>query len=252
MAFTLALSDARTEVIHIAGIDGKTGSNGRHSPTRLNAILNREYRALLSRAGRLGLPHGLQNATGTLGSALASEDFISLDIPSAAAEVIGVDVRGAAGQASQWGKLDPLTWEQRRDVYLDRQGGALCGGVLPKHGIGFWATRTGPSVSTTTLTQGKLAIWPLRIAGLSYTLHYVQQWTAISSDTHVFLLHDGWDIWLLNRVAMVCAQRDTNKRTNFDTAQAAWLAADAELEFEAARLNRAGSAEPTPYGGINL
>lgn len=251
MAFTLALSDARAELIHLAAIDGKTGSNGRHSPTRLDAILNRTYRMLQSRAYQLGLPHGLANSTGTLGAALAGEDFISLTIPSAAAEVVGVDVQGALG-ATEWEKLDPLTWEQRRDVYLDRSGGVLCAGVMPKHGVGFWAQRLGPSVSGSTLTQGALAIWPTRVAGKAYTIHYASQVAVVSSDASVFLMHDGWDEWLLNKAAMACAQRDTNKRTNYDTARDAWLAADALLESQAARANRSGVISPTPYGGIQL
>ncbi len=248
MAFALALSDARTEVIHIGALDGQTGSNARHSPTRLNAILNRTYRALQSRAYQLGLPHGLANSTGTLGAALANEDFISLDIPAAASEVVGVDIRNA-----KWEKLDPLVWEQRRDLFIDNTGGrVLCDGVLPKHGVGFWAQRLGASVSGATLTQGALAIWPTSLTGKSYALHYCSQVTALSGDTHVFLMHDGWEDWLLNRAAMACIQRDTNKRSNYDTAKDAWLIADALLEAQAARADRAGVISPTPYRGINL
>ncbi len=253
MAFTMTLDDARTEVIHIAAIDGKTGSNGRHSPTRIAAILNRKYRALISRAGRLGLPHGLLQATGTLGSQLANEDYIELSAPALAAEVFGVDVRGGSIGSSKWQKLDPLSWEQRRDVYLDNAGGVLCAGVLPKHGVGFWATSQGPKVTQpATLVPAKLAIWPLRCAAASYTLHYASQWPGITSGTDSFLLHDGWDEWLLNAAAMVCAQRDSNKLKNYETANAAWLAADQMLEDQAARLDRSGFVEPTPYGGIQL
>lgn len=247
MAFGLALSDARTEVIHIAALDGQTGSNQRHSPTRLNAILIRAYRALQSRAYQLGLPHGLANATGTLGSPLASEDFVSLDIPAAASEVVGVDVRNTT-----WEKLDPLTWEQRRDVQVINGGRVMCEGVLPKHGVGFWAQRLGASVSGADLTQGKLAIWPPGLSGKAYTLHYCSQVTALAGDTHVFLMHDGWEDWLLNKAAMGCCRRDTNKRTNYDTAKDEWLIADALLEAQAARAGRAGTISPTPYRGVNL
>jgi hypothetical protein len=250
VAFALTLADADAELIHIAAIDGKTGANGRHSSTRRYALLNRAYRLLMSRSGQLGLPHGLANATGTLGTALAAEDFISLDIPATAAEVTGVDVRGAL-HGNTWDKLDPLDWEQRRDVYVDRTGGAFCAGLEPEHGVGFWATRLGPSVDTTALTQGKLAIWPLRIAGKSYTLHYVKQWPGITDATHVFLCHDGWDEWFINRAAMAVCQRDTNKKDNYDTAYLAWQLADADLEKQARRINRSGVIIPTPYEGRN-
>lgn len=252
MAFTLALSDARTEVIHLAAIDGQSGSNARHSSTRLNAILNRKYRSLLSRAGQLGLPHGLKNGgTQTLGSVLSGEDFISVDVPSEASEVIGVDVR--TGSSSKWQKLDPITWEQRRDMMVEAYDYRLHpGGALPSHGVGFWTMRQAPSVSGATLTAGKLAVWPIRLAGNQYQIHYVPTWTAITSDTHVFLLYEGWDEWLLNAAVMAITQRDTNKRDNFVLAQAAWAAADALLVQQASRLQRTGSAVPTPYGGINL
>jgi hypothetical protein len=238
MAYTLPLNDARTKLVYVAGIDGKNGANGRHSPTNLGLVLNWTYRELLSRAGQLGLPHGLTTTTGTLGAAETGEDFVSLDIPNGAAEVIGVDVRCGAKPE----KLDPITWEQRRDVCF----------LEPPHGIGFWATREGPSVSGSTLTAGKLAIWPTRLAGLSYTLSQVRQWVEITSGTDVFMLHEGWESWLLNKAAMAVAQRDTNTRGSFDTARDAWLTADALLEAQAGRFNRAGGGEPTPYCRVSL
>ncbi len=233
MAFSLALSDARTEVIHLAAIDGQTGASGRHSPTRLNAVLNRSYRELLSRAGQLGIEHGRRADTGALGSAVSGEDFINLDIPSTSADVISVDVK----IGDEWGKLDPLAWEQRRDTEC----------VEPPNGVGWWALRNGPSVSGSTLTQGSLAIFPTTLAGYSYTLYTVKQWVAITADSDIFLLHDGWDQWLINRAVMQVAQRDTNKRTNWDTANAAWVNADAVLMSQARRLNRSGVIVPTPY-----
>ncbi len=239
MAFSLALSDARTEVIHLSGIDGQTGASGRHSPTRLNAVLNRCYRELLSRAGQLGIEHGRQAATGTLGSAVSGEDFINLDIPASAADVIGVDVKSG----DDWGKLDPLAWEQRRDTEDH---------IEPPNGVGWWALRNGPSVSGSTLTQGSLAIFPTELAGYSYTLYTVKQWPGITSDSDIFLLHDGWDQWLINRAVMQVAQRDTNKRGNWDTANAAWVNADALLMSQARRLNRSGVIIPTAYRGARL
>lgn len=238
MAFSLALSDARTEVIHLAGIDGQTGSSGRHSPTRLNAVLNRSYRELLSRAGQLGIEHGRRADTGTLGSAVSGEDFINLDIPATSADVLGVDVKNGG----EWGKLDPLAWEQRRETDY----------ACPPNEVGWWALRNGPSVSGSTLTQGSLAIFPTDLAGYSYTLYTVKQWPGISSDSDIFLLHDGWDQWLINRAVMQVAQRDTNKRGNWDTANAAWVNADALLMSQARRLNRNGVIVPSPYRGVRL
>lgn len=252
MAYAIALSDIRTEVIHLAAIDGQSGSNGRHSSTRLNALLNRVYRKLLSRAGSLGIDHGRQPHTGTLGSAVSGEDFINLDIPSTASDVLDVDVKGGY-VGTQWRQLDAIPWEQRRDVDPSATDRIFPrNGISPMHGVGFWSLRSGPSVATTALTQGSLAIWPTRLAGLSYTLYTVKEWAGITSDTDVFLFHDGWDDWLINAAVMAVAQRDTNKRTNWDTARDAWATADALLMSQARRLQRSGSMQPTPYGGIQL
>jgi len=238
MAFSLALSDARTEVIHLAGIDGQTGASGRHSPTRLTALLNRTYRLLLARVGKVGSDHGRQASTGTLGSAVSGEDFINLDIPSSATEVLSVDVNNG----SDWGKLDPLAWDQRRDVE----------GMDPPNGIGWWALRNGPSVSGSTLTQGSLAIFPTELAGYSYTLYTVKQWPGITGDTDIFLCHDSWDEWLINRAVIAITRRDTNKRDNFVMAKDSWAEADEIVMSQARRLNRSGVIIPTAYRGARL
>src|SRR5690349_10402603 len=150
MATTLTLSDARTELIHLAAIEGKTGSDSRHPPARLNAILNRKYRELLSRAGQLGLPHGLTSGSATsLPAQLSGEDFISIDIPNGVSEVVGIDVR--CSSSDRWQKLDPIAWEQRRDVNCT---------LAARHGVGFWTVHKAPSVSGSTFTAGKIGVWP--------------------------------------------------------------------------------------------
>lgn len=244
MAYTLALSAARTKLIYVAAIDGKNGSNARHSTANLGSLLNWTYRELLSRAGQLGLPHGLTTTTGTLGSVASGEDYVSLAIPTTASEVIGVDVLGSS-TGSEWTALDPITWGQRRDVRS----------MVPSHGVGFWAQRLAPTVSGSTLTAGALALWAYgltSLAGLSYTLSQVIQWVEITSDTDVFLLHEGWESWLLNKAAMGCTARDANKRGNWEVVRDAWHAADALLMAQAARHNRAGAVEPAPYRGVIL
>lgn len=237
MPIALALSDARTEVIHLAAIDGKTGSNGRHSPTRLNAILNRKYRALRTRVSQLRYPQFLVPGSITPMPARASgEDYIELPMPAGVAELAGVDVK----VSNEWKRLDPTEFGQRRDAP----------NAPPPSGVGFWAVLQPPVPSTTTITAGKAAIWPATLAG-SYRLFSVETWADITTDSHVFMIYEGWDEWLLNAAAMACATRDGNKRGNYETCRDAWLAADALVVAGAARFGP-GYTEVSSYQGIQL
>lgn len=249
----MTLDTARTKLTYAAAIDGKTGANGRHSPTNLALVLNAAYRELIARAGTLGLPHGLTTTSGTLGAAVAGEEYVSLDVPNGAAEVVGIDVLGSS-TGTRWTMLDPIEWGQRRDLAPPY---GLCrdlrvGGLLPAHGVGFWTIREGASVSGSTLTAAKLALFPTKLSGLSYELHQVRQWVEITSGTDVFLLHDSWEGWLINKAAMAVCHRDTNKLKNYETARDLWGIADGILDDQARRMNRSGGGTPTPYGGIQL
>jgi hypothetical protein len=255
MPFALQLQDARSDLINLAGIDGKTGVNARHTTGNLNRLLNRKYRALRSRVSWAGLPHFLAT-TGQLSlpAAVSGEDFIEIPIPAASEEVVGVDVTTLGGR---WGSLDPLGWEQRRDVtdaaYFFTPF-ALRGQTLPQapRGVGWWAVNKAPAaVQATTISGGTVAIWPTQMTG-RYQLFSAQGWTDITTDTHVFVLYEAWDEWLLNAAAMAVCQRDRQKQDNYNAAKDAWQVADGLISQSAARLQRGGYSETTPYGGFNL
>jgi hypothetical protein len=80
----------------------------------------------------------------------------------------------------------------------------------------------------------------------------VQGWTDITVDGHVFVLYDAWDEWLLNAAAMAICQRDRQKKDAYDAALQGWTVADGLITQSAARLQRGGYSEVTPYGGFNL
>lgn len=238
MPIALTLLDARTEVIHLASIDGKTGANARHSPTRINAIVNRKYRALRSRVSQLGYPQFLvPGAITALPARTAGEDYIEVVLPGDVAEVAGVDVR----VRNEWQKLDPIEYGQRRDAPTMRA----------PSGVGFWSILQAPVPVTNAITAGRVMIWPHTLTG-SYQVDTVAAWSDITADANVFMLYEGWDEWLLNAAAMVVAQRDGNKKGNYETARDAWLAADALVVAGAARLQRGGHTDRSPYGGLDL
>lgn len=251
MPISIRLDDARTEIIHLAAIDGKTGANGRHAPARLNAILNRKYRAMRTRVSQLGYPQFLIPGAATpIPAAAANEDFIELPLGAGIAELGGVDVQRGTNQA--WARLDPISYEQRRDVGPDYVNQAYRGPYMrPPNGVGFWAILKAPAPSGAAITAGSASIWPKNLTG-NYKLFSVDAWTDITVDANVFMLYEAWDEWFLNAAAMVICTRDGNKRDTYEQAREAWLAADALIVKNASRLQRSGYIVPTSYGGIEL
>jgi len=152
-------------------------------------------------------------------------------------ELAGVDVR----VNGEWEQLDPIEFNQRRDGNV----------AIAPNGIGFWSIIEASVPSTNSITAGKIAVWPKNLQG-SYRLYSVTAWTDITSDTHVFMLYEGWESWLLNKAAMVICTRDKNKRGIYDDLRDQWLIADSIIEQGAQRFQRGGATSPTSYGNIEL
>jgi hypothetical protein len=253
MPQSLRLDDARAQLVFLAAIDGKNGANGRFSPTNLNLLLNRKYRALRSRVSQLGTPQFIQSTTAAaIPTQTAGEDFVDLPIPAAIGEVVGVDVTNQGGFPAlglRWQKLDAIEFGQRRDIPF----------MVPTHGVGFWAVRQAPVPSGATITAGKIAIWgspnaysqSTVLAG-QYVIHSVDTWADITTDSNVFMIYEAWDEWFLNAAAMTCCQRDKDKSDLYAQAKEAWQVADALIVESAARLQRGGFTVPTGYLGGTL
>lgn len=246
MAFPITLADARAALINLSSIDGKTGANGRHSPTNLNLVLNRKYRMLMSRVSQLGLPQFLESTAAlTLPVQTAGEDYIEIPMPALTSEVIGVDVRVNGA----WAKLDALEFEQRRDLQLQVRNVPWYLQNRAPTGVGWWSINKAPKVvAATSITAGTIALWPPNLSG-TYKLHTVQAWTDITNDTHVFMLYEAWDEWFINAAVMSVCQRDKNKADIYIQARDAFAAADALIEAQAARLQRGGYTVKTSYSG---
>lgn len=250
MPIALRLDDARTQLIDIASIDGKVGANARHTPTNLNAKLNRAYRMLRSRVSQLGYtPFLLTSAPAPIPSRLAGEDFIEIPIPSVFSEVVHVDVQ----ISGSWGELDALDWAQRREAIVTIPSYPQAFFLKqPPGGIGYWSIHKAPRPSTTAIVDGAIALWPFGMVG-NYKIDSVETWADIVTDTHVFMIYEGWDEWLLNRAAMmVVGNRDGNKKATYDAAKDAFALADATVAKSAPRQQRQGYSVPNDYGGIYL
>lgn len=224
MADTISLADITTDLIFESGIDGKSGSNARHTSTSLHRLLNRCYKQLRSVAALNG-----EEALRTPGTSAAiparasGEDWIEVTYPTAAADIISVDVQ----LSGEWRELTKGSWAQRR-VF---PGENRC------ESPGEWAVLSQPQPSTTTVTAGKIVIWPPTLTG-NYKIDILPHWTPITDTTHVFVLYPHWEEWLLTKAAMVLNQRDNNKRNLFQSARDRFVLANQEVIAHSRRSRR--------------
>lgn len=240
MASTKTRLQLLNAVIRGAGIAGQTGAGGRHPATDLNDLVNRYIEGLRSLVRTEG---GEQfqtlDAITPLPAATAGEDFIEIDWPTTAEEVVGVDVFSSSG-ATNWEGLDGADWSQRRSLNFNVN--------CPSGGRGWWAVKAMPEArASASVTAGKLALFPKELAG-SYRVTYVEQWTPMTSDTHVWVYHADWDTWVINAAVMEITALDGNKKQNFATAERQFLRAEARIKAAAGRAGP-GVIVPTRSGG---
>lgn len=215
MSDTITLGDLTTELIFEAGIDGKTGSNARHVTARLYALINRCYKQLRSRVSQNGEDFFRTPGTaGAIPARASGEDWIELSWPTAASEIVSVDVQ----LSGTWHELTRASWPQRR-VFQGQNRFAS---------PGEWTVLSQPQPSTTTVTSGKLVMWPHTLSG-SYKVDYLPHWVPITDASHVFVLFPDWEEWLLTKATMVLLQRDNQKRPAFLDARDRNIAAEAAI-----------------------
>jgi len=237
MSDTITLGDLTTELIYEAGIDGKTGSNGRHVTARLYALLNRCYKQLRSRVSQNGEDFFRTPGTSAaIPSRASGEDWIELTWPTAASEILSVDVQ----LSGTWHELTKGSWTNRR----------VFPGAQRPQSPGEWTALSMPQPSTTTVTAGKLVIWPYNLSG-NYKVDYLPHWVPLTDASHVFVLFPDWEEWLLTRATMVLLQRDNQKRAAFLDARDRNIAAELAILAHVRRHLR-GSVVARRRDGMEL
>jgi hypothetical protein len=233
MSDTITLGDLDTELVFEAAIDG---ANARHVVARRYALINRCYKRLRSLVSHNGEDFFRVPGVATNTPARAAgEDWIELDWPTAASEIIGVDIQ----HGGDWRDLGRGSWAARR-IFPGARAGL----------VGEWSVLSQPQPSTTTVTAGKIAIWPHNLTG-QHKIHYLPHWVDITNTSHVFVLFPNWLEWLLTAATMVLIQRDNNKRDTFLAAKDRNDAAHAQILAHARRSKR-GSVVARRRDGMEL
>lgn len=233
MSDTITLGDLDTELVFESSTDGAAA---RHVPARRYALINRQYKRLRSLVSHNGESFFRVPGTATNTPARAAgEDWIELVYPTDASEILGVDIY----HTGEWRELARGSWAQRR-VFPGARSGV----------VGEWTELSLPQSTTTTVTAGKIAIWPHNLGG-QHKIHYLPHWVPITNTAHVFVLFPDWLEWLLTAATMVLIQRDNNKSDAFAAARDRNLAAEAKILAHSRRSKR-GSVVARRRDGMEL
>jgi hypothetical protein len=236
----MSLLSLRNAVINEASIDGKTGSNARHSTPALNELINRHASRCRSLVAAAGSPwFQVLDAITPIPGATANEDFIEVPFPAPALEIIGVDVR--VGGNPKWVELDPADWTQRRLLNFNVS--------TPEGGVGWWATEIMPEADdASSVTAGKIALFPNSLAG-SYRITYLKQFVPMTQDTSLFVGTTDMFTWVIKSCVLVAIGRDANKKATAALALKQLEQAEANIVKASKRVQRAGAVTPKRIGG---
>lgn len=237
MSDTITLDALKEALVWEAGIDGTTGSNARHTTARLYELINRKYTQLVSIVTANGEEFfRTRGSPAALPARTAGEDFITVPWPTAASEIVNIDVQ----YATVWQELTRASRRQWR-VYP---------GPNRPESPGEWSVISMPQPSTTTVTAGSIAIWPYTLTG-NYVIDYVPHWVPITDPAHVFVLFPHWQEWLVCACTMVIAQRDNNKRNTYEAARDRLAEAQGQI-IAHSRRSRRGTVVARRRDGLEL
>lgn len=241
MSDTITLEALTDAVIWEAGIDGKTGANARHTLARLYELINRQYKQLRSIVTANGEEFFRTPGTATpIPGRAAGEDYIAVEWPTEASEVISVDVQLGAC----WRELTQSSRRQWR----------VWPGANRPESPGEWSVISMPQPThngdVIGVTDGAIALWPPSLSG-NYAIDYVPHWVPITNTSHVFVLFPHWEEWLLCSCAMVITQRDNNKRDTYSAARDRKAEAQAQIIAHCRRSKR-GTVVARRRDGLEL
>jgi hypothetical protein len=182
----------------------------RHPDAQLIKWINLEWRLLRTKLADAGMP-GLATPTSIAAlptsAPVATEQFLEVSWPDGAVGVYGIDVL----ISTRWVPLEPISFARRRDF---QSGSSTASESVP----GYWLPLTLPAENTTTITAGKIALYPLASGAASYRIWYLPVWVDITTGANVFYGHDVWFDWLIQGVVRRVAQKDDDAQNTLTEA----------------------------------
>lgn len=237
MSDTITLDALAAALVWEAGIDGKAGPNARHDLGRIYELLNRKYKQLRSLVAQNGEDFFRVRAAADASVPADEAEYIELEWPIDADEIISVEVR----IAGVWYELTPSSRRQWR----------VFPGANRPGSPGEWSTVRMPHPDgPDDVTLGAIAAWPVTLPH-DFAIDYVEQWSPISEPTDKFIVFPHWEEWLLSSCAMVICQRDNNKRNMFASARDRMVEAQAQIIAHCRRSKR-GSVVARRRDGLEL
>lgn len=200
MARTATMAQMIADVRWRADIEAMTT---RHTDEKIARQLNQSIQALRVKVSDAGGGLYLKPTTPTTmtAGALAGYAFGTVPHPADAVGIYGIDVTAASGDIRS---LEPGSWSER-NAYQDRYGNAQGFPVLyVPYNIG--------AESTTSVTAGKIALFPAPDAAYTYSIWYLPTWVdiAYTNTTYVFDGYSGWEEWPVWDTVIKIAARDAD------------------------------------------
>jgi hypothetical protein len=212
---SVTLATLIAEVRSRADIESQTA---RHTDTQLIWWINRAWQMLRLKLTKDGVtPMFLKWSTPAAMTAgvKAGYSFGELSLPADAAEVFAIDVTISGNEIQS---LLPCDLGQRNE-YRNQFGEAT---GIPRT---FWVEDVGLE-STTTLSQGHIALLPAPDRAYTYSIGYVPHWVDITNTTYVFNSVANYDEWVIWDVVQTVAARDNDMQGTasiaFAKQQAVW------------------------------
>lgn len=212
-AKTISVATLVADLAYQADIEGQTGASGRHPQSQLERLINESWQELKETLSDKGYPFFLKAESGTMTAGEFNPDsnqstidaaFGTVDMPDDAMRIYGIDVIYQGRRIP----LESMDFSQRNDTQ-DINGSLST--AIP-HGYFIYNIGDTDPADETSITTGKIAIFPAPSSAYSYTIYYLPYHTGLTDDTDVYHIPLGFDMWVKWDCICKIWKRDNDSR----------------------------------------